>query len=74
MYKKFDNLLFVGLHLILIVFFMYGTAVYAPESPATPVIWIIGIVVFGYIVFSAICHIIHRKTLRRIDRYYKGRY
>jgi lipid-A-disaccharide synthase-like uncharacterized protein len=57
MFRKLGDVIFYIMNLGILVFWMYGTAAYAPDSPVTPYIWLLGIGVFGYIVFSIFCRI-----------------
>jgi hypothetical protein len=56
----------IGLALI-----MWATLVYAPNATLTIFIWLIGLAVFGYIIFSMICSICGYIEMQQIKKYYK---
>lgn len=64
------NVLGTLMNLGILILFMWGTANYAPKSPVTLFVWLVGIAVFGYIVLSVWCKINDHRVNHDIQRYY----
>lgn len=71
MLKKLDDLLFKGLHLGLLGFFLYIGITYAPNSIATLILCVIAGFTMLWFTAKAIFKIIEIHTDKKLSRHYR---